>query len=175
MRVDKKIDYAERIVEDSEHLLRMLCSPLYYDEATGQVNLDAFDLRMMGRLQDQPERFASVGRDGQFHDDNERQHYLQFGYTVWDDKDWNPNHYYGYGTFKAGDARAVSNRIEFWPLKGSAAYHVGLFYAKSEDEYFKGPLPKEDPEILLMLSGLASLIEDTIQKAPERNKMLHRG
>lgn len=171
MRTHKKIDYAANTIEDSEHLLRLLCSPLYYDETTGQVNVDAFDLRMMGRLQDQPEHFASIGRDDLFNDDNERQNYLQFGYAVWDDKGWNPNYYYGYGTFKAGDARRVSNRIEFWPLKRSATYHIGLFYAKSEEEYFKGPLPKDEPEILIMLSELAALIEKTIQKAPERSEI----
>ena len=167
MRTDKKIDYLSERIADDEVLLRLLCSPLYYDETTGQVNVDAFDLRMMGRTQDQPEHFASVGRDSKFKDDEERQHYIQLGYSIWNDKDWESNTYYGYGTFVAGEARAINNRIELWPLQNSAPYHIGLFYAASCDEYFKGPLPKEDPEILAMLSDLAELIEKTIQKVPK--------
>ena len=58
MRRDKKIDYSAESIADDEVIMRLLCSPLYYDETTGQVNIDAFDLRMMGRLQDQPEHFA---------------------------------------------------------------------------------------------------------------------
>lgn len=170
MRRDKRIDYSADHITDDEVIIRLLCSPLYYDETTGQVNIDAFDLRMMGRLQDQPEHFASIGRENKFQDDDEKQRYLQFGYAVWDDKEWNHNRYYGYGTLLASQARAVSRKIELWPLVGSPAYHAGIFYADSDDDYFKGPLPKNDPEILEMLSGLAALIEDNIHVAPSRDK-----
>ena len=164
MRTDKKIDYSASSVTNDEVLIRLLCSPLYYDEVTGQVSIDAFDLRMMGQKGNQPEHFASIGRDSNFVDNTERLHYLQAGYSVWDGKEWNPNSY----LFFAGQVKAISKRIELWPLKQSAAYHIGLFYAASEDTFFKEPLPKDNPEILLMLSELAELIEDNIHKAPPR-------
>ena len=69
-----------------------------------------------------------------------------------------------------GRAKTISNRIEIWPLKNSAAYHVGMCYAESDETYFKGPLPKDNPEILLMLSELSEMIEDSIIKAPIREE-----
>jgi hypothetical protein len=175
MRSDKSIDYDAPSIGDKETLIRLLCSPLYYDEATGQVSIDAFDLRMLGRKQNQPEHYASLGREKFFANKEERQHYLQVGYTVWDDKEWDSNRYYGYGTFLACEAKAISSRIELWPLKGSAPYHIGLFYTASEDAYYKGPLPKDDTEILFMLSELAEMIEDNIEKAPERELLTTDG
>lgn len=168
MRTDKAIDYQAPAIVDNEVLIRLLCSPLYYDETTGQINVDAFDLRMLGRLQNQPEHYASIGRDMKFANDDERQRFLQGGYAIWDDKDWNPNSYFGHCIIHAGEARAVSDRIEFWPLKGGADYHIGLFYAKSFAQYFKGPLPKEKPEILAMLAELAELAEANVFKAQSR-------
>ena len=126
MRTNKKIDYSASSVTNDEVPIRSLCSPLYYDEVTGQVSIDAFDLRMMGQKGNQPEHFASIGRDSNFVDNTERLHYLKAGYSVLDGKEGNP------------------------------------------DTFFKGPLPKDNPDILLMPSELAELIEDNIHKAPPR-------
>ena len=135
MRADKDIDYDDAGVADNETLLRLLCSPLFYDEATGQVNADTFDLRMLGRQQKLPEHYVSIGRECKFSNAQEKLHYLQFGY-----------------------------------VKNSAPYHIGMYYAESDEKYFKGPLPKNNPEILMMLTDLAAMIEDNIQKAPPRDK-----
>lgn len=168
MRSNKKIDPQGTPVEGDEILVRLLCSPLQYDRETQQVSIDAFDLRMMGRNHDNPEHFASLGRKNAFADEEEFMEYLQKGYSIWNDKDWEDNEYYGYGIFLCKDARAVSDIVEILPLKG-AAQHIGMFFAKDEDEYFKGPLPKENPDILEMLSDLSDLINDSVVVAPVRN------
>ena len=167
MRSDKKIAPQGVPVEDDELLIRLLCSPLQYDKETQQVSIDAFDLRMMGKNLDNPEHYASLGRRSAFVDNDEFQEYLQKGYSIWDDKDWEENDYYGYGTFRCKDALDISERIEIHPLKG-AAQHIGMYYAKNENEYYKGPLPKENLEVFEMLSDLADLINDTVVVAPER-------
>jgi len=167
MRNDKKIDPQGTPVEGDEVLIRLLCSPLQYDKDTRQVSIDAFDLRMMGKNHDNPEHFASLGRRTAFTDEDEFQEYLQKGYSIWDDKDWEVNEYYGYGTFLCKDALDVSGMVGIHPLKG-VAQHIGMFFAKNEDEYYKGPLPKENLEVFEMLSDLAGLISDTVTVAPAR-------
>lgn len=167
MRSDKKIDPQGRLVEVDEMLYRLLCSPFQYDRETRQVSIDAFDLRMMGENHDNPEHFASLGRGSSFADEDEFMEYLQKGYSIWDDKAWEENEYYGYGSFLCKDALATNEMVEILPLKG-AAQHIGMFYAKNENEYYKGPLPKEDLVIFEMLSDLAGLISDTVTVAPAR-------
>ncbi len=168
MRSDKKIDPQGTPVGEDEVLIRLLCSPLQYDKETKQVSIDAFDLRMMGKNHDNPEHYASLGRRSAFADEeDEFQEYLQKGYSIWNDKEWEENEYYGYGTFRCKDALDVSNMVEIHPLKG-AAQHIGMYYEKNEDEYYKGPLPKENLEVFEMLSDLADLINDTVVVAPAR-------
>lgn len=167
MRSDKKIDQQGTPVDGDEILIRMLCSPLQYDKETQQVSIDAFDLRMMGPAHDNPEHYASLGRRSTIGDENKLQEYLQKGYSIWDDKDWEENDYYGYGTFLCKDAHDTSTMIEIHPLKG-AAQHIGMFYAKDDNEYYKGPLPKDQLDVFEMLSDLAELISDTMVVAPAR-------
>lgn len=167
MRSDKKIDPQGTPVDGGEMLIRLLCSPLQYDKVTRQVSIDAFDLRMMGPAHDNPEHFASLGRRSAIGDDDELQEYLQKGYSIWNDKDWEENEYYGYGTFFCKDALATSDMVEIQPLKGFAQ-HIGMFFAKNEDEYYEGPLPKEQLEVFETLSDLAELINDTVVVAPAR-------
>lgn len=66
------------------------------------------------------------------------------------------------------DALSVNEIIEIWPLVQSKEHHVGLFYARRSDEYYAGPLSKDDPEILEMLVYLSDLIASSIEKAHER-------
>jgi len=42
MRSNKSIDYSAPAIGDDEVMIRLICSPLYDDEATGQVSIDAF-------------------------------------------------------------------------------------------------------------------------------------
>lgn len=167
MRSDKKIDLQGTPVAGDEVLIRLLCSPLHYDKETQQVSIDAFDLRMLGKNHDNPEHYASLGRSSAFADKEESLEYLQKGYFIWDDKDGEENEYYGHGTFLCEKAIAISDLIEIHPLKGVPS-HIGMFYAKNENEYYKGPLPKENIEVFEMLSDLADLINDTVTVAPAR-------
>ena len=167
MRSDKKIDPQGIPVAGDETLIRLLCSPLQYDKETRQVSIDAFDLRMMGKNHDNPEHFASLGRTSSIDGEDEMEEYLQKGYSIWNDKEWEENEYYGHGSFCCKDAVATSDMVEIHPLKG-VAQHIGMFYAKNEDEYYKGPLPKENLEVFEMLSDLAGLISDTVVVAPPR-------
>lgn len=164
----KLIDYTGESVAESELLVRLLCSPLYYNEATNQVNPDAFDLRLLGPQRDKKEQYVSLIRREKCIDEDDFCSALEVGYDIWDKKTWEDNSYYGYGTFVCKDALSVNDIIEIWPLAKSKEHHVGMFYAKSSDEYYEGPLPKDDPEILEMLVDLSDLIADTIEKAPER-------
>ena len=168
MRNDNRIDLQGCIVEGDEVLYRLLCSPLQYDKETQQVSIDAFDLRMLGKNRDNPEHFASLGRGSSFAAEDEFIEFLQKGYSIWDDKEWEENKYYGHGSFCCKDALATNEMVEIHPLKGGVAQHIGLFYAKNENEYYKGPLPKEDIEVFEMLSDLAGLISDTVVVAPAR-------
>lgn len=168
MRDDKKIDHEAEPIGGDEKMLRLLCSPLQYDETTGLVSVDAFDLRLLGRNKDNPEHFASLGRCCCLASEEKFYNYLKLGYKVWDDKSWESNRYYGYGTFLCADALAVSPIIEIWPLHGDKPEHIGLFYAQDENHYYHGPLPKSEPAILEMLSDLSELIADTIVQAPKK-------
>lgn len=164
----KQIDYTGEGVLGSELLVRLLCSPLYYNTTTNQVNPDVFDLRMLGPKRDNKETYVSLIRKEKCIDEAEFYSVLEVGYDIWDKKSWENNSYYGYGTFVCQDALSVKDIIEIWPLVRSKEHHVGLFYAKSNDEYYEGPLPKDDPEILEMLVDLSDLIANSIEKAPER-------
>lgn len=167
MRTDMKIDSQGTPVDGDEMLIRLLCSPLQYDKETRQVSIDAFNLRMMGKNHDNPEHFASLGRRTAFGGEDEFMEYLQKGYSIWNDKEWEENEYYGHGTFLCKDALTTSEMVEIHPLKG-AAQHIGMFYAKNDDEYYKGPLPKDQLDVFEMLSDLAGLISDTVVVAPAR-------
>lgn len=152
-------------ISDAEELLRLLSSPSFYDEETNLVTVDAFDLRVLkgGKRED----YASLARLKCFLSEEDLAGYLSsVGYKIWDDKKDEDNHYYGYGVFNCGDAREVHEMIEIKPLSNSAPTHVGLFYKKSDGSYYCGPLPKTDPDILEVLSDLASLLK--VSKAPER-------
>ena len=167
MRTSKKIDYDAEAIGDGETMIRLLCSPLYYDRETHIVSAEAFNLRMMGRNQTEHEQYASLGRKPVLEEEGHLEDYLQLGYQVWDNKEWEVNEYAGYGTFVCDEARKVKpSRIEINPLVGGNKGHVGLFYVKSDEEYFKGPLPKDQAEILEMLGELSRLIANTIVETP---------
>jgi hypothetical protein len=169
MRQNNKIDYTAEPIGEEEFMIRLLCSPLYYDKATHIVSAEAFNLRMMGREANTPEQYASLGRKKVLEAEETLDGYLQVGYKVWDDKAWETNEYTGYGTFLCADALKVNpKRIEINSLCGGQAGHVGMFYVKSETEYFKGPLPMEDAEIAEMLGDLSALIADSIAPAPKK-------
>ena len=168
MRTHKEIDASAGCVGGTVSLIRLLCTPLYYNETTRQVNPDAFDLRLMGKNHDQKEPYVSLIRRDMFDDEEGFLSALQVGYAIWDNKPWETNKYYGYGTFVCQEALAVNDMIEVWPLLQSKEHHVGMFYAKSDDEYYSGPLPKDNPEILEMLSDLADLISGTIETVSEK-------
>lgn len=157
------IDKSAAIVENNEILLRLLCSPQFYDEQQGIVNIDVFDLRMLGSNGDIPEEYVSLGRNKYLNSPEEFKKYLLLGNII----KWPPNEpknkFYGHGSFLCQDAREVHNMIEIHPLLKSKEYHIGLFYAKSENEYYRGPLPKDSNlEILEMLMDLADLL--SVQK-----------
>ena len=159
MRTSDEIDYNGEKVLDDETLIRLLCSPLFYNEQTHQVNLDAFDLRMLGK---RPETYVSLGRKKEFDTETQFNTFLQKGFLIWNPK--KKDKYYGYGEFLCTDALSVSKRIEINPLKGNDKSHIGMFYAKDENNYYSGPLPKNDPEILEMLSDLAAILSDKVVK-----------
>ena len=169
MRQSNKIDYAAEPIGGEELMIRLLCSPLYYDKATHIVSAEAFNLRMMGKEANTPEPYASLGRKKVLEAEGTLDGYLQVGYKVWNDKAWETNEYAGYGTFLCADALKVNpKRIEINPLCGGQKGHVGMFFVKSDTEYFKGPLPMEDAEIAEMLGDLSALIADNIAPAPEK-------
>lgn len=151
-------------VNDDETLIRLLCSPLYYDAENDLVNNDAFDLRILksGKL----ETYVSLARLKMFSSQDEINQYLSSaGYKMWDDKDDCEQNYYGYGVFNCGDAREVHDMIEVNPVNEGAPSHIGLFYKDDNGSYFKGPLPKNEI-INEVLSDLAELLE--VKKAPQR-------
>ncbi|MBO4772721.1 MAG: hypothetical protein J5595_09295 [Bacteroidales bacterium] len=159
MRTSDEIDYNEGKVSDEETLIRLLCSPLFYNEQTHQVNLDAFDLRMLGK---RPETYVSLGRKKFLDTEAQFNTFLQKGFQIWNPK--KKDKYYGYGEFMCAEALSISPKIEINPLKGNDQSHIGMFYAKDENQYYSGPLPKHDPEILEMLSDLAAMLSDKVVK-----------
>lgn len=140
-------------IENSETLLRLLCSPLYFNEVLGIVNPDAFDLRMLpsGELED----FVSLGRKKYFDTEEKFNNYIQFGHRITWPVFNPPNQYTAYGEFNCEDAKEVNQMVKIQLLNKG---HVGLYYVKQDGEYYKGPLPKTDPEILDMLTNLADLL-----------------
>lgn len=159
MRTSDEIDYNEGKVTDEETLIRLLCSPLFYNEQTHQVNIDAFDLRMLGK---HPETYVSLGRKKELGTEAQFNKFLQKGYQIWNTK--KKDKYYGYGEFACAEALSISPKIEINPLKGNDKSHIGMFYAKDENNYYSGPLPKSDPEILEMLADLAAMLSDRVVK-----------
>ena len=146
-------------VSDDETLIRLLCSPQYYDEEQGIVNPDAFDLRMLGKNKDKPEPFVSLGRKVFLATKEQMDDYLSFGNRIKWPEHSPSNSFIGYGEFLCGDAREVHDMVRIYPLKKGHSYHIGLFYAKSDGTFYMGPLPKTDTEILEVLADLAELLE----------------
>lgn len=172
MRQSKEIDYKAEHIGGEEHMIRLLCSPLYYDKDTHIVSAEAFNLRLLGKDKSKPETYASLGRRKLLEEEGILDDFLQRGYKIWDDKTWETNRYAGHGTFQCSEAININpKRIEINPLTDSDKGHVGLFYVKSENDYYKGPLPVEEAEISEMLSDLANLISDAIVSAPPRHNI----
>ena len=96
MRTDHEIDYDAEKVGKKEMLIRLLCSPLYYDEQTCQVNIDAFDLRMLGKS---PETYVSIGRKSKLETEEKFKNFIEKGYRIWNTK--KKDKYYGYGVFQS--------------------------------------------------------------------------
>lgn len=159
MRTTPEIDYDADKIGSEETLIRLLCSPLFYNEQTKQVNIDAFDLRMLGK---RPETYVSLGRKSELLDEDKYKQFLEKGFRIWNAK--KTDKYYGYGEFQCSQALSISDAIEINPLKGDDKAHVGMFYAKNDKEYFAGPLPKNNPEILEMLYDLAQMLSNKITK-----------
>lgn len=67
-------------IENSETLLRLLCSPQYYNEELNIVNPDAFDLRMLPS--GKPESFVSLGRKKYLVTDEEFNKYIDLGRRI---------------------------------------------------------------------------------------------
>lgn len=161
----KDIDKTGNPIDDGENLVRLLCSPLYFNEVSNKVNPDAFDLRILpsGDL----EEYVSLARIRNFLSDEKFNNYLSTkGYNIWDDKLNDENKYYGYGIFNCKDARDVHEMIEINPLIGRNKAHVGLFYKHSLGGYYCGPLPKTDLTILEVLSDMADLLD--VHEAPAK-------
>lgn len=159
MRTSPEIDYDADKIGSEETLIRLLCSPLYYNEQTKQVNIDAFDLRMLGK---RPETYVSLGRKSELLDEGKYKQFIEKGFRIWNSK--KTDKYYGYGEFQCSQALSTSDTIEINPLKGEDKSHIGMFYAKNDDEYFAGPLPKNNPEILEMLYDLAQMLSNKVTK-----------
>ncbi len=159
MRTTPEIDYDADKIGSEETLIRLLCSPLFYNEQTKQVNIDAFDLRMLGK---RPETYISLGRKSELLDEDKYKQFIEKGFRIWNSK--KTDKYYGYGEFQCSQALSISDAIEINPLKGDDKAHVGMFYAKNDKEYFAGPLPKNNPEILEMLYDLAQMLSNKVTK-----------
>lgn len=161
------IDRSAEPIGNEEALVRLLCSPCYFNVELNIVNIDAFDLRTLqnGTL----EEFVSLARINAFSSEKKLEEFLATkGYKIWDDKPNVEDGYYGYGIFNCRDAREVHSMIEINPLIGQNKKHIGLFYKHPSGGYYRGPLPKTDHEILEVLSDLANLL--IVQKAPVRLK-----
>lgn len=143
-------------IENSETLLRLLCSPQYYDETLDIVNPDAFDLRILPS--GHPEDFVSLGRKIYLDTKEKLNDYIDLGHRIKWPSFNPPNQYTAFGEFNCEDAREVHPMVDIKTLKKGPSWHVGLYYAKSDGGHYTGPLPKTDPEILEMLSDLADLL-----------------
>ena len=143
-------------IENPETLLRLLCSPQYYNEELNIVNPDAFDLRMLPS--GKPESFVSLGRKKYLATDEEFNKYIDLGRRIHWPVSTPANQFTAYGEFNCEDAREVHQMIQIKALDKSNAWHIGLYYYKQNDECYEGPLPKTDPGILEMLSDLSDLL-----------------
>lgn len=160
--VEANIDRDADAIGEEETLIRLLCSPLYYDAVLGIVNIDAFDLRMLGSLRNIPEQFVSLGRKKFLDSEKKLSDYISLGKRIrWPVGEEN-NIFSAYGEFNCGKARKVSEMIEINPLKGDSAVHTGLFYLKSDGGYYEGSLPKTNPDVLEMLADLADMVSVTV-------------
>lgn len=146
-------------VENSETLLRLLCSPLYYNETLNIVNPDAFDLRVLpsGAF----ENFVSLGRKKYFDTEEKFDRFIKKGNNIQWPSFNPPNIYTAYGEFNCEDAKNVHRMVKIKTLEKGPNWHVGLYYTKPNGDYYFGPLPKTEPEILDVLSTLADLLDVT--------------
>ena len=85
--------------------------------------------------------------------------YLSFGDKIKWPEHKPQNVFSAYGKFMCSDAIEVHDMVEIHPLVKSKLYHIGLFYNKMDGSYYKGPLPKTNPDVLEVLGDLASLLE----------------
>lgn len=142
-------------VENQEDLIRLLCTPDYYNEEIGMVTPDAFDLRNLGKRG--PESYVSLGRCKYLDTQEKLEKYLKLGDIIWRQHAKQKNTYYGYGIFCCQDAREVHDMVEINPVEEGGPEHIGLFYKKPEGGYYSGPLPKTE-EVIEMLGDLASIV-----------------
>lgn len=70
-----EIDRNSDLIDDEERLLRLLCSPKYFNKELNLVNADAFDLRTLrdGEL----EEYVSLARIKAFRSEEKFEKYLE--------------------------------------------------------------------------------------------------
>lgn len=141
-----EISFSKPPIREDEIVARLLASPLFYDEETQQVNIEAFNLRTFSN--GEKESYLSLSRLTYI----DKLHLNKKGKYIFKKTD---DKYIGYGVFKPKDILELDETRVF-PVKSGTAEHCGLFYFINRMQQ-KGDLT-DHPELFHVLKKLSRIL-----------------
>lgn len=143
-----EVSFAKPPIMVNEEVARLLSSPEFYDEDTGQVSFAAFNLRTFANGEE--ESYISLSRLS--YTDN--RHLKKKGKYVFKKT---TSDYVGYGILHVQDVLKDAF-VRVFPVRNGAVEHCGLFYINERHEVLKGNLSSY-PEVFDSIYGLCELSE----------------
>lgn len=117
--MDCEISFSKPLICEDEIIARLLSSPLFYDEETGQINMEAFNLRTYSN--GEKESYLSLSRLTFI----DKKHLAKKGKYIFKKTE---GKYVGYGTFQPKDIFSIEEEVRIFPVKTGSNEHCGLFY-----------------------------------------------
>lgn len=142
-----EISYSKPLICEDEIIARLLSSPLFYDEQTGQVNMEAFNLRTFSN--GEKESYLSLSRLAFI----DKKHLDKKGKYIFKKTEGN---YIGYGSLQPKDIVSIKE-VRLFPVKSGGFEHCGLFYFLNRVP-LKGDLT-DYPELFHVLKKLSRILK----------------
>lgn len=145
-----EISFSKPLICEDEIIARLLSSPLFYDEETGQINMEAFNLRTYSN--GEKESYLSLSRLSFI----DKKHLDKKGKYIFKKTE---GKYVGYGTFQPKDIFPIKE-VRIFPVKTGSKEHCGLFYFTNR-KLQKGDLT-EHPEMFHILKKLSRILMNNL-------------
>ncbi len=144
--MDCDISFSKPLIDEDESIARLLSSPLFYDETTKQVNIDAFNLRTFSN--GEKETYLSLARLNYIN----KKHLDKKGKYIFKKSE---SKYIGYGTFQPKNLHSIE-ATRIFPVKSGNDEHCGLFYFIDRKQQSGDLIDK--PELFHTLKKLCRLL-----------------